>query len=132
MVVGLIRGSVKGIRKFLRHLGLSVGMCFDDYEFTSLLRSINTRYDNYWLLGWKEHRISSTKSMFILTLIDENNKEYAIRIYVNVGVISMVIPVNSLNITDDTTGITIMMNENSAHLSGRILCITGVKVKRLS
>ncbi|WP_243678432.1 hypothetical protein [Vulcanisaeta distributa] len=44
MVVELTKGSTRNLRRLLKNLGLTVGRCFDDFEFTSLLRSINSKY----------------------------------------------------------------------------------------
>ncbi|ADY00454.1 MAG: hypothetical protein ACP5GZ_00520 [Vulcanisaeta sp.] len=133
MVVELAKGSTRNLRRFLRKLNLAIGKCFDDIEFTSLLRSVNSRYgDDYWLLGWKEHKASDYLSLFVLTLIDKYNEEYVVRIYVNVSTISIVLPTNQLNLTDETTGITMLINGNTANLSGRVFCITNIEIKRLT
>ncbi|ADN51169.1 hypothetical protein [Vulcanisaeta distributa] len=132
MVVELAKRSGRDLRRLLRRLNLVTGRCFDDNEFTSLLRSINIKFGNdYWLLGWREHKISTSSSLFVLSLIDRYNREYVVKIYVSIGIISMVLPANQLNLSDEISGITMLINGNTANLSGRILCITNVKVKEV-
>ena len=130
MVVEIAKGSTRNLRRFLKRLGLTVGRCFDDFELVSLLRSINNRYgDDYWLLGWKEHRISDRSSLFVLTLIDKHDREYVVRIYVSIGAISMVLPINQLNLADEVSGITMLIDGGTVILSGRVLCISDIKVR---
>ncbi len=66
-----------------------------------------------------------------MSLIDRYNREYVVKIYVSIGIISMVLPANQLNLSDEISGITMLINGNTANLSGRILCITNVKVKEV-
>ncbi|GAB6946451.1 hypothetical protein JCM16161A_05810 [Vulcanisaeta sp. JCM 16161] len=133
MVVELAKGSTRNLRRFLRELGIVVGKCFDDFEFTSLLRSINSKYgDDYWLLGWKEHKINDYSSLFVLTLIDDRDREYVIKIYVGVGVISMVLPINQLNLAEEVTGITMLVNGSTVNLSGRVFCISNIEIRAVA
>ncbi|WP_054853950.1 hypothetical protein [Vulcanisaeta distributa] len=132
MVVELAKGYIRNLRRFLRKLNITVGRCFDEFEFTSLLRSINTKYDEYWLLGWKEHKVSDHSSSFVLTLIDKDDREYVVRIYVSIGTINMVLPANQLHLTDETTGITMLVNGNTINISGRVLCITDIRIKAMN
>ena len=130
MVVEITKGSTRNLRRFLKRLDLTVGKCFDDFELVSLLRSINNRYDDdYWLLGWKEHRIGDRSSLFVLTLIDKYDREYVVKIYVSIGAISMVLPINQLNLADEVSGITMLINGGTVILSGRVLCISSIRVR---
>mgnify|MGYP001773121427 CR=1 FL=1 len=130
MVVEIAKGSTRNLRRFLKRLDLTVGRCFDEFEFVSLLRSINSKYgDDYWLLGWKEHKISDHSSLFMLTLIDKHDREYVVRIYVSIGTISMVLPINQLNLVDEVSGITMLIDGSTVILSGRVLCISGIRVR---
>ncbi|WP_243678431.1 hypothetical protein [Vulcanisaeta distributa] len=85
--------------------------------------------DDYWLLGWKEHKASDYSSIFVLTLIDRYNREYVVRIYVSVSTISMVFPINQLNLTDEVTGITMLINGGTVNLSGRVFCISNIRIR---
>jgi hypothetical protein len=131
MVVKLVRNSVKEVRDFLSKLGLSVGRCFDDHELVSLLRSINTGDYDYWLLGWKEYDASDRASTFIVMLMDGEYREYVVKVLVSIGTIGITLPINYLDLGDDATGVTIMMGDGVAHISGRILCIRKIRVKRI-
>ncbi|GAB6944768.1 hypothetical protein [Vulcanisaeta sp. JCM 14467] len=130
MVVEVAKGSTRNLRRFLKRMDLTVGRCFDDFEFVSLLRSINNKYgDDYWLLGWKERKISDHSSLFVLTLIDNHDREYVVKIYVSIGAISMVFPISQLNLADEVSGITMLIDGGTVTLSGRVLCISSIRVK---
>lgn len=132
MVVKLARGSTRNLKKFLGGFNITVGNCFDELEFMSILRSINARYSGeYWLLGWKEHKVTGSSSAFTVTIIDGHDKEYAVSIYVRTNTITVTLPVAYLDLADDTTGVTIAINGDLASLSGRILCITDIKVREI-
>ncbi len=132
MVVKLARGSTGNLKKFLGKFSITVGNCFDELEFTSILRSINAKYSNeYWLLGWREHRVTDSSSVFTVTVIDGHDKEYAVSIYVRTNTITVTLPAEHLDLADDTTGVTITIDGDLASLSGRILCITGIKVREI-
>ncbi|MFB6470461.1 MAG: hypothetical protein TU36_004415 [Vulcanisaeta sp. AZ3] len=131
MVVSLVERSTRGIRRFLKSVGLSVGKCFDERELISLLKGINSRYSDYWLLGWREHRVSDDLTSFVLTIIDPDNDEYMVRINMGVSVVSISVPMRSLNLDDDLTGITVMMSGSTAYITGRILCVRNVRIRKL-
>ncbi len=76
--------------------------------------------------------MGNNSSVFTLTVIDNHNIEYLVRIYVSVGMVSMTIPTNQLNLTDEITGVTVLINGNTASLTGRVLCVTGISIRRIT
>jgi hypothetical protein len=132
VVVRSIRSSIKRVRKFLNRLGLSVGKCFDEHELVSLLKSVNVKGDGFWLLGWREHGALGNLSTINVILIDRDDREYVIKLLVSVSAVNVTLPVKLLNLSDDVAGVTIMLDNDLAHISGRILCVRGIEISEVS
>lgn len=128
----LLKVKLNRIRRIMKLIGFKAGLCLDNFEVMNKINNeIEKRSRNkIWVLGWSEHSFNDKVVMFI-RLIDEDGDQFLVRIIFNVSNFSFEIPMYNVDAFDDIRGITVMRVGDRIQITGRIMCINDVRVRRL-
>lgn len=131
MVSELLRIKVNRIRRIIKLLGFRKGSCLDNFEVMSKINEIERKSKGeLWVLGWSEHSFSDGVVIFI-RLVDGDGDQFLVRLIFNVSSFSFEIPMDNADMFEEVRGITFMRVGDHVQITGKVMCITDVGVRRL-